>query len=191
MNKLEQALLQRILVEGQNYQLDPTGNKKYLARRWYYSKILENLRANPDSERVVNDIRNKLENSQEVFDFVERVVQMFICIRRAYQQYCNNHPATNSINDDTVHINEIFGAGTWFLEWTDYFDYSEELRINSRLWEEAHHILIVQTDMTADVDFCRRLLKHYDRIKDNNWDVTEEGLLELNDVLFREEEIQQ
>lgn len=33
MNELEQVLSQRILIEEQNYQLDPTGNKKHLARR--------------------------------------------------------------------------------------------------------------------------------------------------------------
>lgn len=187
MNELEQVLSQRILIEEQNYQLDPTGNKKHLARRWYYSKLLKNLRANPDSERVINDIRNKLHNSQEVFDFVERVVQMFIHTRNAYHQYYNDHPDTNSINgNDLVCIDETFTMGTWFVAWTDYFDYSEELRKNSRLWKEGYHILIGQAVGESDIRYARRLLECYDRVKDGNWDITVDGLLELNRVPYSE-----
>jgi hypothetical protein len=191
MNELEQVLLLRILVEGQNAQLDSTESKKHLARRWYYSKLLENLRADPDSGRVINNIRNKLDNSQKVFDFVERVVQMFIHTRIARTQYYSNHPTTDSIDDDTVYIDETFGMGTWFVAWTDYFDYSEELRINSRLWNEGYHILIGQASGESYVEYARRLLECYDRVKDGNWDITEEGLLALNAVPFRGEEIQQ
>ena len=176
MNELEQELLQRILVEEQNAQPDSTESEKHLARRWYYSRLLENLRANPASERVINDIRNKLDKSKEVFDFVERVVQMFIHTHNAY-----------SINDnDTVYIDEVFDTGTWFVAWTDYFDYSEELRINSRLWKKGYHILIGQAVGELDVRYARRLLECYDRVKDGNWDITVDGLLELNKVPYSE-----
>lgn len=177
MNELEQVLLLRILVEGQNAQLYSTESEKHLARRWYYSRLLENLRSNLNSERVINDIRNKLENSQEVFDFVERVVQMFIHTHRARQQYYSNH---------TVDIDEIFDTGTWFVAWTDYFDYSEELRRHSRLWNEGYNILIGQAFGESYVRYARRLLECYDRVKDGNWDITVDGLLELNKVPYSE-----